>query len=242
MKILHFCNNDEKNDDRLFKIRLAVDDLKTSFQNNFTPYQNLCIDESLLLFKGRLKFKQYIPSRRCRFGVKLFLICDCQTGYVLNFIIYAGSTTEIVDNNPELGKSGQIVLTLMETYLNKGHSLYIDNWYTSPLLFVHKQKTNACGTIKKNRKFMPDFPSQKIKKGDVIFNMSGPLLVIKWCDKREILMLTTMHEVGMAETGKEDRDTGEKLLKPISVSEYNNMGAVDTSDMVLSNSQKCKMV
>ena len=90
--------------------------------------------------------------------------------------------------------------------------------------------------LKKNRKFMPIFPPQKMKKGEVIFYTSGNLLCIKWCDKREVLMLTTRHGIGMIETGKEDRKSGEKLLKPIAVTEYNTyMGAIDKTDMLLSS-------
>ena len=114
MKILHFCNNDEQTNDRLRKISSITTSLKEILQNNFTPYKNVCIDESLLLFKGILHFKQNIPSKRSRFGIKMFLISDCKTGYVLDLIIYSGSTTDITDQNPELGKSGQIVLTLLK--------------------------------------------------------------------------------------------------------------------------------
>jgi len=66
--------------------------------------------------------------------MKLFLICDCSTGYVLDFIIYTGGTTEIIRTS-ELGVSGSIAMTLMEKYLDKGHVLYVDNWYSSPKLF-----------------------------------------------------------------------------------------------------------
>ncbi|XP_071051388.1 piggyBac transposable element-derived protein 4-like [Onthophagus taurus] len=150
-RILHFRNNNEQSSDRVRKISSMTTVLKEIFPKNFTPYQNLCIDKSLLLFKGRLLFKQYIPSKRSRFRIKMFIISDCKTGYILDFIIYSGSTTEITSNNPELGKSGQIVLTLMNNYLYKGHCLYIDNWYSSPLLFqyLHQQQVNACGIVKK---------------------------------------------------------------------------------------------
>ncbi|XP_071052962.1 piggyBac transposable element-derived protein 4-like [Onthophagus taurus] len=240
MRILHFRNNNEQSSDRLRKISSMTTVLKEILPKNFTPYQNLCIDESLLLFKGRLLFKQYIPSKRSRFGIKMFIISDCKTGYILDFIIYSGSTTEITSNNPELGKSGQIVLMLMNNYLHKGHCLYVDNWYSSPLLFqyLHQQQVNACGTVKKNRKHMIKF-GQKLRKGDVIFYSSGPTLAIKWCDKREVHMLTTIHEISMTETEKIDKITKQKVQKPTAVLEYNeNMGAVDKSDMMLS-SIKC---
>jgi hypothetical protein len=35
----------------------------------------LCIDETLVPFRGRLIFKQYIANKRHRFGNKLFKFC-----------------------------------------------------------------------------------------------------------------------------------------------------------------------
>ncbi|KAG8227731.1 hypothetical protein J437_LFUL008569 [Ladona fulva] len=102
------------------------------------PHEDLCIDESLLLFKGKLMFKQYIPTKR-------------------NFIVYTGETTDIDDQGYELGKSGDIVGTLIKPYLEKGHTLFVDNWYSSTALFLwlHNKATNACRTVRKNRKHIP---------------------------------------------------------------------------------------
>jgi len=95
----------------------------------FPVNQNLYIDESLLLFKGRLSFKQYIPAKRSRFGIKTDVLCDCKTGYVLDSIIYTGSESHVTENAEEIGKTGNIVLTLLKPYLGKGHTLYVDNYY-----------------------------------------------------------------------------------------------------------------
>lgn len=142
LRMLHFCNNDVAHDgDRLIKIRRIVDDIRKIFMTYPSPYENLCIDESLLLFKGRLFFKQYIPSKRNRFGIKMFVLCDCVTGYILDFIIYTGSASDI--QNYELGRSGDIVAILVHPYLQKGHTVYVDNRYTSPALFtwLHERQT-----------------------------------------------------------------------------------------------------
>ncbi|KAL6419513.1 hypothetical protein ACFW04_011346 [Cataglyphis niger] len=127
---LHFVNHNEKSSDRLHKISSVCNKLQKSFKDSFSPFQNLCIDESLLLFKGRLSFKQYIPSKRSRFGIKTYVLCNCKTGYVLDVNIYAGSETRITEDTPEIGKTGNIVLTLLKPYLGKGHTLYVDNFYS----------------------------------------------------------------------------------------------------------------
>jgi len=72
----------------------------------YYPSREISIDEQLLKFKGQLHFKQYIPNKRSRFGIKLFTLCD-KSGYVYNTTVYAGKSTAVDDVN--LGKSGAIV-------------------------------------------------------------------------------------------------------------------------------------
>ena len=97
-----------------------------------------------MLYKGRLSFKQYIPTKRSRFGIKIYLLCDVRTGMILDFIIYTGTTTDIIKFR-DVGISGSIVMTLMQSYLDKGHNLFLDSWYTSPALFETLQcKVNWC--------------------------------------------------------------------------------------------------
>lgn len=82
---------------------------KKKFSNCVNPTQNLCIDESLMLWKGRFAFKQYIPSKRHRFGSKSFKLADCETKFILDFSVYTGSNTECrITSEPRL--SGSMVL------------------------------------------------------------------------------------------------------------------------------------
>ena len=130
----------------------------------FSPLCNLCIDESLLLWKGRLLFKQYIPKKHNRFGIKLFVLCDCKSRYILDFIVYSGERRDITFEK-EFGYTGSVVKTLLSPYLGKGHILYVDNWYSSPTLFENllKNHTGACGTVSGRRTKMPYFRKKYVK-------------------------------------------------------------------------------
>ncbi|UYV76718.1 hypothetical protein LAZ67_14001866 [Cordylochernes scorpioides] len=236
LSVLHF--NDNKTQipgDKLHKLKPVVDHMKSAYKNAFKPFQDVCIDEGLVLFKGRLGFKRYIPSKRKRFGIKLFVLCDVETKYILDFIVYVGKGTEIEDS--DMGVSSSVITTLLQPYMNKGHSLWVDNWYSSPTLFnfLHQRQTNACGTVRKNRKEMPRF-GKKLKIGETEAKHTQNLLALKYKDKREVFMLSTMHKNEFANTNKRDKVTNLPIQKPSAVIDYNQkMGTVDQTDMLLSS-------
>ena len=45
----------------------------------YAPGKDLCIDESLLLFKGRLLFKQCIRTKRACLGIKFYELCTSES-------------------------------------------------------------------------------------------------------------------------------------------------------------------
>ena len=65
-----------------------------------------------MLWKGRSLFKEYIPVKRHRFGIKLFEIVDSTTNFLIDFIVYTGKGIdyELIEN---VGVSGSIVNELM---------------------------------------------------------------------------------------------------------------------------------
>ena len=92
---IHFANNaDNDGTDRLFKIRHVVETIISNFGETFTPYQNIATNESLLTFHGRLGFKQYNSSKRARFGIKVYKVCQSSNpaaGYTWNNILWSRS-------------------------------------------------------------------------------------------------------------------------------------------------------
>ena len=141
LRFLHFANNRDynaadPNRDKLYKIREVSDMIKRRCSEVYYPGKKLSVDESLVLFKGRFSFKQYIKSKRARFGIKLFQLCT-PDGIVLDYIIYHGSMIpELVVLEDSL-TTERIIVTLMQNYLGKGHQLYVDNFYTSMSLAKH---------------------------------------------------------------------------------------------------------
>lgn len=71
---------------------------------------------NLSLWRGRLSFRQYTPSKAHKYGIKFFELCT-NDGFVLDLVIYKGRGT-IED---ERGFTFGIVDKLMSNYLGKGH-------------------------------------------------------------------------------------------------------------------------
>jgi len=54
----------------------------------------LTVDEQLLAFRGRCSFKQYIPSKPAKYGLKMFALVDAKTAYTFNLEAYVGTQPE----------------------------------------------------------------------------------------------------------------------------------------------------
>ncbi|XP_068103444.1 piggyBac transposable element-derived protein 4-like [Hyperolius riggenbachi] len=241
MRFLHFNNNDndlpsdDPDRDRLFKIWPLLNHLNKKFCEVYMPEQNISVDESLVPFHGRLAIKQYIPSKRARYGVKLYKVCESRTGYTYAFNVYEGkdSLLEPAGCPSYLGTTGKIVVDLLNPFLHKGYHLYVDNFYTSvPLFkFLYASETPACGTVRPNRKAMPQqVLHKKLQKGESFSLRSNELLALKYRDKRDVLMLSTIHTEATVTTVSQ----GETQKKPVAIAEYSKyMGGVDLSDQVL---------
>lgn len=179
--------------------------------------------------RGRLSFRQYIKSKKARYGIK-FYILTIHDGYVLNFVIYQGKETS-QDGQPKLEK---LVLKLMEPYLDKGHNLYMDNYYNSLSLskkLLHR-RTHTTGTLRKDRKENPKTLFKKsLKKGEHFWQQKGSVYASVWKDKRYVYMITTKHHPRLILSTNRYRRV---YTKPIEVVEYNkNMSGIDKSDQMI---------
>ncbi|XP_047143975.2 piggyBac transposable element-derived protein 4-like [Hydra vulgaris] len=146
MRSLHFADNDNNNGSKLYKIEKFVNLFIARCQHLLVPGRDICIDESMIPFRGRLRFRMYIPSKRHKYGIKIFKLCS-NNGYTYNLSIYAGK-----EDQPRYGSVAErVVLKLMENLLGHGRILYTDNWYTSMNLAksLLENKTNLVGTAEK---------------------------------------------------------------------------------------------
>ena len=71
--------------DRLWKLRWFLDFLAARFQALYQVDGFVTVDESMVKFKGRLVFRQYLPLKPIKWGVKVWVMAESSTGYCSNF-------------------------------------------------------------------------------------------------------------------------------------------------------------
>lgn len=239
-KFLHFSDNASYEPashpcPKLNKIWPVVKDLNEKFKKCYTPDRDITIDESLMLYKGRLGWVQYIPQKRAKFGIKTFMLCESKSGYIWNSVIYTGKGTIFDTDYQNLPISSQIVMSLVAPLLGKGYCLITDNFYTSPQLadILLKYRTDTYGTVRLSRKDMPEnVKRNKLKRGDIVASQRGKVTVMKWKDKKDVSLLSTIHNSDIIDVTKNNKT----VKKPRVVVDYNTtMGGVDRVDQHLAN-------
>ena len=211
-----------------------------TYQLVYRPGCDLSFDEARCPFKERVQFCTYNANKPAKCHMKLFQICEAKSGYICAFDIYTVKdqtrymqTAQVLD--PSCTK---LVVGLKDSVhlLDKGHCMYMDNFYTSPEL--HEElffcSTYACGTVHPNRKGLPKaVTTAKLKKTEAVFRCNGPLLAIKWCDKIGVTVLT-IHAAIHVVTNKTGAQ-GNRILKPLAIVDYiKKMGGCETSDQLMS--------
>ena len=135
---------------------------KGDFLSNATTHPSLQNDTS-----NSLKYQ--MPRLDTAWVLKCMLVKGKPGVQILpTFLTLAAQTTKVI-------------MGLMEKchLLDKGHHVYMDNYYSSPELFeeLHYRNTYACGTCHSNRKNMSKAViNAKLKKGEAVFRCAGPLL------------------------------------------------------------------
>ncbi len=254
-RYLHFSDDAQvaaHRDDKLYKVRLLLDSLRKSYQEEYIPHKEVSVDEAMIPFKGRLGIKQYMKDKPVKFGIKMWVAADAISAYCYNFEVYIGKNNDVVNKN--LGMAAKVVIGLTKPLEKKGHVIYTDNFYTSPVLadFLYSRQTYLCGTMRTNRKGYPKelvqtaAQGRRMERGNSDWLMCGPLLASYWKDNRIVYYLSTFHNPAEENlTANRRNKDGTAAVLPITptVKGYAAyMGGVDRLDQMsrMSKSKKCR--
>ncbi|XP_076841405.1 uncharacterized protein LOC143485760 [Brachyhypopomus gauderio] len=168
-EIMRYLRFDDK-DTRAERVKsdrfAAISDIWQCFVRNctlcYTPGQHITNDEQLFPTKVRCPFLQYIATKPDKFGIKFWIAADLKTKYMCNALPYLGK-----DSSRPKGErlSENVVMRLMEPYLDKGRTVTTDNYFTSLSLAnrLLARNTALLGTINKIRREI--HPPAKNTKG-----------------------------------------------------------------------------
>ena len=98
----------------------------------------------MVKYKGRLGFKQYMPMKPVKRGVKVWVRADATNGFVCAMQIYTGKE----GRQPEHGVGHRVVCDLVRDLHEKNHHIFCDNFFTSVQLAGDLLRNNLylCGT------------------------------------------------------------------------------------------------
>ncbi|KAI6646348.1 PiggyBac transposable element-derived protein 4 [Oopsacas minuta] len=208
--------------DKLAPIRFVFDNINSTLNSAYSSNTNVTIDEHLCRYRGKCPFRQYIPSKPDKYGIKVFILADAKTFYPMNLEIYTGKCAG--------SRTTESLSMRLTSILKPGQVVTGDNYFTSVSLvrkLLIEKGIYYNGTIRKSRKEIPKEVNEI--KGLMPFTsrflFGNGFALIQYVPRKNksVLMLSSVHFT--KETAKDDRQ------KPLSITDYNkNKCGVDKLD------------
>ncbi|XP_066468624.1 piggyBac transposable element-derived protein 4-like isoform X1 [Tiliqua scincoides] len=162
----------------------------------FTPGTDITVDKQLLGFRGRCPFRQYMPRKPSKYGLKVWWCCDAQTSYPLKGEVYLGKEPG-APLETDLGS--HVVTTLVQPWYHSGRNVVGGTFFTSSELaeaLLAKDLTYV-GALQHNKPEIPPemqpHPCRELLSS--IFGFHGPYTLVSYVPEKgqAILLLSTLH-------------------------------------------------
>ena len=155
---------------------------------------------TFLLMRGASHSREELVSNVTTLpNLRNITVVDSSNNYCLKVDIYVCNAYE--DKRTEFGVTHDLVICMLDGFLQKSYIVYMDNYYTSHFLFYNLRlaQTGAVGTSRPRRGFIPGFLKTKLKKkGDrrVMTYNNGTvnrMMVMKIFDRKPVSLLSTVY-------------------------------------------------
>ena len=233
-------NNPQRGDaghDKLSHIRHIITRVKDNIRSQYNPHPEITVDEAMIGFNGRLGFKQYIPMKPTKRGIKVWVCADPHNGYVNDFNVYTGKDSD----GPTKGLAEKVVKALVEPLYGMNHTVYMDNYFSSVPIYMDllQNGTYACGTFRRGRVGIPtEVTEVRLKnQGEHLMMQRDNLVATAWQDKRTVFILSTNSDPTVGGTLERRKKSGAVVEVPCpqSVKNYTQyMNGVDRHDQLRS--------
>ena len=146
----------------------------------------------MIKFRGTLAFRQYLPAKPTKYGIKVWVRADSTNGYACEFQVYVGRPLGV---KTEAGLGKRVVLELTEKLIGKRSHIYFDNYFNSVGLQekLLERQLYGCGTVKSNvvpemmcvkKRKRGDQPPLKLWPGESKIWQKGGVLAIMWQENK----------------------------------------------------------
>ena len=186
-------------DDKLAPVRELWAMFLARLQLCYTPGESLTIDEQLIPSRGRCGFRQYMPSKSGKYGLKLFWCCYSKTAYSLAGEVYLGcqpdSTASTISNN----RISSLVKRLVQPWINAGRTITTDSYFTGAELAedLLGVQTTLVGTIRRSGREIPKelHANRWRPEHSLIFCFNRKLTLVSYVPKKRnaVILLSFMH-------------------------------------------------
>ncbi|XP_077579603.1 heterogeneous nuclear ribonucleoprotein U-like protein 1 isoform X3 [Stigmatopora nigra] len=187
--------------DEMYKVRPVFDYIVEKFREMYQPGQNICIDEGVMVWRGRVCFKVCNPNKPAKHGIKNYILCDSATGYCFNMLPYGGETQT----------TSEIVFSLLDRLPGLGYTLYLGESFNSVAMceLLLGAETNVCGILKRGKGEILK-GSNDLKEGEKITRHNSRMMLLAFREKKLVTMLTTCHHDKMLKAllpkGQKDKE------------------------------------
>ncbi|GFX96327.1 piggyBac transposable element-derived protein 3 [Trichonephila clavipes] len=245
---LHFVDKNNMTEsqkrDKLFLVRPILEVFRNACLT-LPRTECLSIDEQMMPFSGRCPMRQYLPSKPNPVGLKIFVLA-APDGLVLDFLIYTGADTVLVEDKQLYGLGGAVVKHLVGTIPTaKVTHIFTDRYFTGLAILDYLVSRNIylTGTVMTNRTdgVAGSFPKDiDMERGSSVSRRreDGKACLVKWKDKKSVLLLSSAFGIkpeGSCKRWAKEQRQRVDVRQPAIVRSYNTyMGGVDMMDRLIS--------
>lgn len=131
---------------------------------SYKPCSYVTSDEDLVGFRGRCRFRIYMPNKPNKYGIKIVMVCDVVRKYVINASPYLGKSTA----TEAAPLADHYVTNLTRPIHGSNRNITMNNWFTS-IPLATKLLDRRSLTVRKNK---AGIPSDLLEQNNLVLLLS----------------------------------------------------------------------